>query len=360
MAPQLIRRSAGVLATVGVLALGACATAQEATQEAATTPASGQAEEACPIEVDESVTTEVEIAFQPIPNGDLVVRDAGWLEACLPEATISWSQFASGAEVVQAFGSGSIDLGLLGSSPMTKLVSPQVGLDAQVVWIHDVIGEAESLVSRTGAQSLEDLAGATVAVPYGSTAHFSLLNALGEAGLEPGSDLTLINLSPDAMIGAWEREEIDAAWVWNPTLEVLLEDGQIVLSSEDTAAAGTPTYDLAGATTEFITANPEFMAVWTALQDEAVRVIQEEPDRAAEAIGAQLGIAPEEAATLLEGYVYLRADEQAGEDYFGGRLGQDLVRTADFLLDQQEVAEIAPPEVYEQAVYTDALDQVAP
>jgi taurine transport system substrate-binding protein len=357
MAPQLIRRSAGVLAAV--LTLGACATAQEAAQDAATDAASG-AGEACPVEVDESVTGEVNIAFQPIPNGDLVVRDAGWLEACLPEATISWSQFASGAEVVQAFGSGSIDLGLVGSSPMAKLVSPEVGLDAQVVWIHDVIGEAESLVSRTGAQTLADLAGATVAVPYGSTAHFSLLNALRDAGLEAGTDLTLINLAPDAMIGAWERGEIDAAWVWNPTLDVLLEDGQIVLSSEDTAAAGTPTYDLAAATTEFISANPEFMVTWTALQDEAVRVIQEEPERAGEAIGAQLGIAPEEATELLEGYVYLRASEQAGEEYFGGKLGEDLVRTADFLLEQQEVAEIAPPEVYEQAVHADAIDQVAP
>ncbi|WP_152192652.1 taurine ABC transporter substrate-binding protein [Georgenia satyanarayanai] len=360
MAPQLIRRSAGALAAAGVLALGACATAQEAAQDAATETASGQPQEACPVEVDESVTAEVEIAFQPIPNGDLVVRDAGWLEACLPEATISWSQFASGAEVVQAFGSGSVDIGLVGSSPMAKLVSPEVGMDAQVVWIQDVIGEAESLVSRTGAQSLEDLAGATVAVPYGSTAHFSLLNALGEAGLEPGTDLTLINLSPDAMVGAWERGEIDAAWVWNPTLEVLLESGEIVLSSEDTAAAGTPTYDLTAATTEFISANPEFMATWTALQDEAVRVIREEPERAGEAIGAQLGVAPEEATELLEGYVYLRASEQAGEEYFGGKLGEDLVRTADFLLAQQEVSEIAPPGVYEQAVYADAIDTVAP
>lgn len=359
MAPQILRRTAGVLLATGVLALGACTTAQEAAQDAATERASAEAG-ACPVEVDESVTGEVDIAFQPIPNGDLVVRDEGWLEACLPQATITWSQFASGAEVVQAFGSGSIDLGLLGSSPMAKLVSPEVGLDAQVVWIHDVIGEAESLVTRTDATELADLAGATVAVPYGSTAHFSLLNALGDAGLEPGTDLTLINLSPDAMIGAWERAEIDAAWVWNPTLEVLLEDGRIVLSSEDTAAAGTPTYDLAAATTEFIAANAELMATWTALQDEAVRVIQDEPARAAEAIGAQLGVTPEEAAALLEGYVYLRASEQAGNEYFGGKLGEDLVRTAEFLLAQQEVAEIAPPAVYEEAVYRDALEQVVP
>src|SRR5690625_4802142 len=189
--PRPRRRIAGVLAVGTALALGACTTAQEAAYDAATQASAGPAEEACPVDVDESVTGTVNIAFQPIPNGDLVVRDAGWLEACLPNATIEWGQFASGGEVVQAFGSGTIDIGLVGSSPAIKLISPPLDIAAQVVWIHDVIGEAESLVTRNGAQSVEELAGATVAVPYGSTAHFSLLNAFSDAGLEPGADLTL-------------------------------------------------------------------------------------------------------------------------------------------------------------------------
>lgn len=359
---SLRTRTSGRLAALGAVALltlSACTTAQEAAREAEerdTTERAG----ACPVDVDETVIAEVNVAFQPIPNGDLVVRDEGWLEACLPNATIEWSQFASGGEVVQAFGSGTIDIGLVGSSPATKLISPPLDIAAQVVWIHDVIGDAESLVTRNGAQSVADLAGATVAVPFGSTAHFSLLNAFADAGLDPDSDLTLINLSPDAMLGAWERGEIDAAWVWNPTLEVLLEDGTIVLSSEDTAAAGTPTYDMAAATTTFIEAQPQFMTVWTALQDEAVRVIHEEPERAAEAIGAQLGIDPAEAAEQMEGYVYLRAVEQAGADYFGGKLPEDLLLTAEFLLAQREIEALAPAEVYEQAVYGAAIDEVAP
>src|SRR5699024_10966158 len=108
-----------------------------------------------------------------------------------------------------------------------------------------------------------DLEGGTIVVPYGSTAHLSLLNALSDADLTPGEDVELINLSPDAMLGAWEREEVDAAWVWHPTLEVLLEDGTMLISSEDTAEAGTATYDLAAATREFTEANAEFIAMWT-------------------------------------------------------------------------------------------------
>lgn len=349
------RASIAAAATAAVgLCLAGCQTAQEAEEDGSDGEAGS-----CPVEVNEEVTSTVNIAYQPIPNGDLVVRDNGWLEECLPNASIEWSQFASGAEVVQAFGSGTIDLGLVGSSPAVKVVSPPLDIDAQVIWIHEVIGDAESLVAGNGATSLEDLAGATIAVPYGSTAHFSLLNALSDAGLST-SDVDLINLSPDAMLGAWERDEIDAAWVWNPTLEVLLEDGELVMSSEDTAEAGTPTYDLAAATTEFIDANPDFMQTWTGVQDAAVQLIQDDPGQAAEAIGAQLGVDPGEAQEQMEGYVYLTAAEQAGEDYFGGKMSQDLQVTAEFLLDQEEIDALAPPERYEDSVYADAIMSVAP
>ncbi len=313
----------------------------------------------CPVEVNEDITTSVRLAYQPIPNGDLVVRDLGWLEACMPNAEISWKQFASGGEVVQAFGSDSVDLGLAGSSPTTKSLSPPVSDDLKVIWIHDVIGEAESLVVQDSvdATSLPELEGMRVAVPFASTAHYSLLAALDREGMTP-SDINLTNLSPDAMLAAWEREEIDAAWVWAPTLPELLKSGTIILSAADTADVA-PTYDLAVATAAFVEENPEFMQVWTAVQDQAVTMIKEDPDAAAASIAVQLGVEPEQVLSQLEGYTYLNASEQAAEDYFGGALGQDLINTADFLVTQQEIDEVNPPEDYENAVYTDAIDAVA-
>lgn len=313
----------------------------------------------CPVEVNEEIDTTVNLGYQPIPNGDLVVRDLGWLEACMPNAEISWTQVASGGEMVQAFGSGSVDLGLVGSSPATKAVSPPNNIDMQVVWIHDIIGEAESLVVQEGAgEALPDLAGQTVAVPFASTAHYSLLAALEREGMTP-ADIDLINLSPDAMLAAWGRGEIDAAWVWAPTLPQLAESGEIILSAADTAEAGAPTFDLAGASTEFIEANPEFLQVWTAVQDQAVRMIKDDPDAAAESIAIQLGIDTEQVLDQLPGYTYLDAGEQAGEDYFGGTLAQDLINTADFLVTQEEIDEVSPAEAYEGAVYSAAIDQVA-
>src|SRR5690625_2859430 len=111
-----LTRNIVIAGTISILALGACTTAQESAQQ------SQASESGCPVDTDDSVSGEVQLAYQPIPNGDLVVRDEAWLEECLPNMTIHWNQFASGAEVVQAFGSGTIDLGLVGSSPAVTLM----------------------------------------------------------------------------------------------------------------------------------------------------------------------------------------------------------------------------------------------
>jgi taurine transport system substrate-binding protein len=317
----------------------------------------GAAASDCPVEVNEEVDSTVRIAYQPIPNGDLVVRDQGWLEACLPNADITWSQFASGGEVIQAFGSGSVDLGLVGSSPTVKAVSPPNNMELQVIWIHDVIGEAESLVvQEVAGETLPDLAGKKIAVPFASTAHYSLLAALEREGMT-AEDVELMNMAPDAMLAAWERQEIDAAWVWAPTLPRLTESGTIILSAAETAEAGAPTFDLAAATTEFIEANPEFMQTWTAVQDQAVRLVKEDPEAAAESIAVELGTTPDEVSSQLEGYTFLEASEQFDE-YFSGPMGEALSSTAEFLVTQQEIDEASGPEAYAEAVYSDAVSQV--
>ncbi|MBH0118817.1 ABC transporter substrate-binding protein [Rhodococcus sp. HM1] len=320
-------------------------------------PDGSAAASACPFEVDESITTTARIAYQDIPNGDLLVKDSGILEACLPNAEITWSRFASGGDVVQAFGSGSADLGLLGSSPATKALSAPLNIDVQVVWIHDVIGAAESLVVRDPAiTSVEQLAGKTIATPFASTAHYSLLAALDRAGIT--DQVTLVNLAPDATVAAWQSGEIDGTWIWEPTLSELT-DGHVLLTSADTAAAGVPTFDLAGATRAFVDANPEFVAVWTRAQDWAVEQLLTNPDEASVALAVQLGISPEEVRPQLDGLTYLRASDQASDEYLGAAFADNLLSTAQFLLEQGQITAVSDPEVYRNGIYVDAARKVA-
>lgn len=347
-------------AMVGLVAASALAVSLTGCVDSGRSSSADAPDSDCPWDPDTSIETEARIAAQPIANGDAIVRDLGVLENCMPNATIKWQNAASGADVVKYYGTGDIDLGLMGSSPATIVSSaPLVDqVDVDVVWIHDVIGEAESLVVKGDAEDITGLKGKTIAVPFSSTAHYSLLQALTDAGMSP-SDVDLINLEPERMVGAWQGDQIDAAWVWDPVQSTLLEDGGTrILSSKDTAEAGRPTFDLGTVDAKFAQENPEFMTQWAKAQDWAVKLIEDDPGKAAESVAVILGIDVEEAEKLFAGMEYLDAKTQAGEEYLGGKMGQDLFTTAKFLADQGGIEQAGPEKQYADHVDAGPAEQV--
>ena len=355
---SVVRRAplaAVVCALTLPLALAGCTTAREA--EARANANNGSAVQ-CPVEVNKAATGAVRLGWQAIPGANLLVKDKGWIEACLPNVTVTWIKFDSGADVVQGFGSGSVDLSTLGSSPATKALSAPLNVDMQVVWIDDVIGAAESLVVKDpGVKKLTDLRGKTIAVPFSSTSHFSLLMALQAANLTPGADVKLINLSPDKILAAWTGSEVDAAWVWDPVLSELTEPGHIITGSQETAADGKPTFDLEGATRKFVSANPGFMDTWTALQDHAVGLLTgDDQQAAAQSVAVQLGSTPEAVRSQLKGYTYPRAADQVK---LLAALPAQLEATAKFLATQGEVAAVSDLSVYRAGVYQASIEKAA-
>ncbi|MGW5523692.1 taurine ABC transporter substrate-binding protein [Gordonia sp. NPDC003950] len=354
--PRRLRRS---LAVVGLCAAVAISTSGCIVE-------SGRGEQSrslitevsCPVTPDQSITGTIRIGYQQIPNGDLVVKDSDILGKCMPNADIAWTQFSSGADVVRAFGANSLDLGLFGSAPAAKALSAPLNLPVSVVWIQDVIGGAESLVVRDPSiTSVDQLHGKKIGVPFGSTSHLSLMAALTKAGLT--SEVTVINLEPSAILGAWQGGQIDAAWIWEPTLSELTRDGHVIMTAKDTADAGSPTFDLSGARTDFVKENPAAMRLWTMAQDWAVQQITQNPEEAVARISGQLGVTPDQVRTQLKGYIYLTAKEQAEPRWFGGGLARSLFDTASFLKDQGEIDGVSPQQVYDNAVYAAAIKEVA-
>ena len=141
--PTRTRRYLLVLAALlGVAALlASCGSSSD--DSSSTTTAAG----ASGAEAPDTIT----IAYQNIPNGDLVVKDLGWLEEAFPDTEIEWKLFDSGGAVNEAVTAGSVDIGLAGSSPVSRGLSNE--LPYQVPWIFDVIGDAEALVVKGDAGS---------------------------------------------------------------------------------------------------------------------------------------------------------------------------------------------------------------
>ncbi|MBX5441804.1 MAG: ABC transporter substrate-binding protein [Solirubrobacteraceae bacterium] len=311
-----------------------------ATGTAAATAAAGSGGSEAP----EKIT----IAYQAIPNGDLIVKHNGWLEEAFPDTEIEWKIFDSGGSVIEAVAASSIDIGLAGSSPVSRGLSN--GIAFQVPWIFDVIGEAEALVVRDDIASVEDLKGRKIAAPLASTTHYSLLAAIEDAGLSAG-DVDIIDAEPDEIYAAWTRGDIDGAYVWNPNLaRIVDEGGRIILTSAEMAERGKTTYDLALVTDEFATKYPDAVTEWVRQQDRAVRLIKDDPQAAAEAIAAELNLTAEEVLPQIKGLIYLTAAEQAGPDYLGGKLGKDLFETAKFNQEVGEIPDVRPEADYEKAV----------
>ncbi|WP_142710217.1 taurine ABC transporter substrate-binding protein [Citrobacter freundii] len=169
-------------------------------------------------------------------------------------ATVDWRKFDSGASIVRALASGDVQIGNLGSSPLAVAASQQVPIE--VFLLASKLGNSEALVVKKNISKPEDLIGKRIAVPFISTTHYSLLAALKHWGIKPGQ-VEIVNLQPPAIIAAWQRGDIDGAYVWAPAVNALEKDGKVLTDSSQVGEWGAPTLDVWVVRKDFAEKHPE-------------------------------------------------------------------------------------------------------
>ena len=306
----------------------------------------------------------IRVGYQSFPSGDLIVKNNRWLEEALPDYNIKWTKFDSGADVNTAFIAKELDFGALGSSPVARGLSAPLNIPYKVAFVLDVAGDNEALVARDGINinTIAELRGKRIATPFASTAHYSLLAALNQNGLSP-SDVQLVDLQPQAILAAWERGDIDAAYTWLPTLDQLRKTGKDLITSRQLAKDGKPTLDLGAVSDEFANAHPEVVDTWRQQEARALKLIHDDPDAAAKAIAAEIGLSPEEVAGQLEQGVYLTPQEVASTEWLGsegkpGNIAANLQSASQFLADQRQIPSAASLQTFQDAIYTKGLPSV--
>lgn len=296
----------------------------------------------------------IRIAHQVIPNGAPIVKHEGWLEDEV-DATVEWDQFDAGADVNRAVASGAVDVGLAGSTLIANGVAS--GLDYEVPWIYDIIGDNEALVVRpdAGIESIEDLVGKKVATPLGSTTQYSLVAALQNAGVDP-ADVQILDMQPPDALAAWSRGNIDAAYIWHPTLQEMIDSGgEVLVTSGDLAEQGVVTADLGIVSRTFAKDCPELVEAWLRAENRAAQLIQDEPEQAAQIVADEFGIAPDEAANQMKDLIILTGDEQLTGDHLGspdevGALADTLFKTANFLKDNGIIQQVPDETAFQEVV----------
>lgn len=308
-----------------------------------------------------AATKVIRLAYQKFPSGDLIVKNQGLLEKALPDYTIEWKAFDSGASINTAFIAKAIDIAAIGSSPVARGLSQPLNLPYKVAFILDVAGDNEALVARneSGVTGVAGLRGKKVATSLASTAHYSLLAALKQAGLGE-SDVTIVDLEPQDILAAWRRGDIDAAYTWLPTLDELRKTGKTLVASKQLATAGKPTLDLGVVSDEFITAHPDAVKAWRTAQAQALTTIESDPSAASKAVAAELGLSPDEAAAQLKQGVYLTPKELTSATWLGtqdsvGKISSYLHDAAAFLAEQKQIPTAPDQSVFDNAIYREGL-----
>ena len=60
---------------------------------------------------------KITLGYWESPNGELLTKEKGSLEAAFPDTDVEWVEFQSGTDILTAMQSGSIDFATIGTPP---------------------------------------------------------------------------------------------------------------------------------------------------------------------------------------------------------------------------------------------------
>lgn len=257
-------------------------------------------------------------------------------------ANVNWRKFDSGSGIVRALASGDVQIGNLGSSPLAVAASQNVPIE--VFLLASQLGNSEALVVKKAIREPKDLIGKRIAVPFISTTHYSLLSALKHWGIRP-DQLSIVNLQPPAIIAAWQRGDIDGAYVWAPAVNELEKEGNVLTDSEQVGKWGAPTLDVWVVRKDFAKAHPEVVTAFAQSALAAQKAYLDNPEHWLEdgdnlsKLSRFSGVPAPQIPGLVKGNTYLTAQQQTAQ--LGQPVEKAIADTAAFLKAQGKVPQVA-------------------
>ena len=260
---------------------------------------------------------------------------------------IDWRRFNSGPEVITAIASGDVQIGNLGSSPLAAAASRNLPIVAFIVSAQ--INGSEALVVRNGSHidAPKDLIGKTIATPFVSTSHYSLLGALKHWGLDT-KQVKVVNLQPVQIAAAWKRGDIDGAFVWSPALGEIRKTGKTLTDAAEVGQWGAPTFEVWVVRKDFAEKHPEVVAKFAKVTlDSFAEYAAHKSEWTADSVPVQkiarlTGANAADIPELLEGSTFPDARAQQTDALLNGGTAKAIGETAKFLKEQGKVETVLP------------------
>jgi ABC-type nitrate/sulfonate/bicarbonate transport system substrate-binding protein len=193
--------------------------------------------------------------------------------------------FQYGPPMMEGLASGQLDAVVTSYLPPFTLSSK---IPNSVKFVATLGHSTYSLLVRkdSAAKTLEDLKGRKIATSFNSELHLDLLISLKEKGIDPKTDVELVNLQPNELPSALEKGLVEAAVIRQP---------QALRLEESVGARAIQTWPFRFTSVvraDYLKTNPEAVKNYVAALKEAVLFIANNPDQASTWFAEALRIDP--------------------------------------------------------------------
>lgn len=239
-------------------------------------------------------------------TGGLLIRELKLLEKYLPrdgkykdaQYDIQWKNFTSGAPLTNEMVAGKLDFGSMADFPGSFNGAAFQKAGKQSIFINvlsgSTLGSGNGIVvpKSSPVQSLAELKGKTISVPFASTAHGMLLRAVKAQGWDPEKDVTITTQSPEVAGSALQSNKIEAHADFVPFAELFPHRG-FARKIFDGSQANAPTFHGTLVDAEYAKKYPEIVVALLRAGIEADRLFAAEPEKYSELIAKVTGIEAE-------------------------------------------------------------------
>ena len=235
----------------------------------------------------------------------IIALEEGYLQDELgKDVKITPVVFNAGPAAIEGLFAGGVDMSFIGPNPAITGYAQSDGAALRVV--AGAASGGAGLVVRDGIDSVDDLAGTTLATPQlGNTQDVALRYFLKDNGYETttegGGDVSITPQDNATTLTALQAGQIDGAWVPEPwTTRLQVEGGGHLLVDEaDLWDDGEFVVTHLISATPFLTDHPAAVAAVIRAEQRAITFIEENPDEAKQVVNDSIeeltgkAIAPE-------------------------------------------------------------------
>ncbi|GAA1794571.1 ABC transporter substrate-binding protein [Agromyces lapidis] len=236
----------------------------------------------------------------------IVGLEEGLLEDALGDTELTTSVFNAGPAAIEALSAGAIDATYIGPNPSINTFIQSGGQSAHIVAGAATGGAA--LVVRDGIDSVDDLAGATLATPQlGNTQDVALRSWLADEGFETdtqgGGDVHITPTENAQTLTLFQQGELDGAWLPEPWVSRLIVDAgaHVLVDEAELWREGAFPTTVLLVRAEFLAEHPETVRALLEGHEASVAWLADNADEAAGVINA--GIEAETGKPLADAVI---------------------------------------------------------